>query len=271
MTHKYREWYQQILRTHLTDRTQHNPRYSLRAFARDLAMSPSRISEILSGKQGLSVPAASLIAKRLGFTDEERSMFCDLVAASHARSLDARQEAQIRLSKPKDRDPIFENMANDTFQFIAEWYHLALLQLMRLQSFRLDHPWIAKTLNIREIEAAEGLERIQRLGMISIKKGKVKVLIDVPVFGKSTPSASIRKFHQQILEKAIQALHLQSMEKREFNTVLVCTSPKSIQVVKGMMADFARQVVAKVNQVEEQNDTVHCLSLQFFQLSDDVP
>jgi hypothetical protein len=38
-----------------------------------------------------------------------------------------------------------------------------------------------------------------------------------------------------------------------------------------MMADFARQVVAKVNQVEEQNDTVHCLSLQFFQLSDDVP
>ena len=132
MAHKYREWYQQILRTHLTDRTKHNPRYSLRAFARDLGMSPSRISEILSGKQGLSVQAGALIAKRLGFTDEEQAMFCDLVAASHARSLDARREAEIRLSKPKDRAPVFENMANDTFQFIAEWYHLALLQLMRL-------------------------------------------------------------------------------------------------------------------------------------------
>src|SRR2546430_13739191 len=50
--------YRRVLRKELESRCRTSPRYSLRAFARDLKISPSRLSEILSGKQGLSRAAA---------------------------------------------------------------------------------------------------------------------------------------------------------------------------------------------------------------------
>lgn len=88
-----------ILRSELNRRMRQNPYYSLRAFARDLKVVPSRISEILSGKQGLSPKCAQKIAKLLRMSEEEASHFIDLVTASHARSPRDRHGAKLRLLK----------------------------------------------------------------------------------------------------------------------------------------------------------------------------
>jgi len=67
-----------ILQQTLFSKQQKNKRYSLRAFARDLKISPSFLSEVLSGKYGISKQLASQIADRLGFTNEEMQHFCSL-------------------------------------------------------------------------------------------------------------------------------------------------------------------------------------------------
>ena len=59
--------YRLLLKSELASRTNQNPNYSLRAFARDLDLAPSRLSEVLNGKQGLSTQAAEKIAKTLGY------------------------------------------------------------------------------------------------------------------------------------------------------------------------------------------------------------
>lgn len=89
--------YRIILRSELAERCKHNPNYSLRAFARDLGIAPSRVSEILSGKQGLSRKAALSIAERLGLSTEEAEAFADLVDCRHCRTLDGRERARRRL------------------------------------------------------------------------------------------------------------------------------------------------------------------------------
>ena len=48
----------EILSFQLSQRKQSNPAYSMRAFARDLQISSSQLSMILSGKRGLSVASA---------------------------------------------------------------------------------------------------------------------------------------------------------------------------------------------------------------------
>jgi len=67
-----------ILQQTLFSKQQKNKRYSLRAFARDLKISPSFLSEVLSGKYGISKQLAGQIADRLGFTNEESQHFCSL-------------------------------------------------------------------------------------------------------------------------------------------------------------------------------------------------
>ena len=67
--------YRLILKEHLRRRQEVNPRYSLRAFAKKLEISPSKVSEVLSGKKRLSVERAESLAKKLGLTGKEFDLF----------------------------------------------------------------------------------------------------------------------------------------------------------------------------------------------------
>lgn len=67
--------YRSILKIQLQRRQELNPKYSLRAFAKKLEISPSKISELLSGKKKLSIKRAENIANRLGLIGKERELF----------------------------------------------------------------------------------------------------------------------------------------------------------------------------------------------------
>ena len=58
----------------LESRCQRNPKYSLRAFARDLAISAPRLSRVLSGTEGISRSAATSL-EAPGFVKEETTTF----------------------------------------------------------------------------------------------------------------------------------------------------------------------------------------------------
>ena len=55
----------EFLGAEFSKRKLRNETYSLRAFARDLGVSASRLSEILSGKLGISEKTAETIASKL--------------------------------------------------------------------------------------------------------------------------------------------------------------------------------------------------------------
>ena len=89
--------YRSFLKHALEARTGRNPRYSMRAFARDLGFSAPRLCNIFAGKYGLSLSAAREIGSKLGLSESELQDFYDLVEASHARSRVHRSIAQQRL------------------------------------------------------------------------------------------------------------------------------------------------------------------------------
>src|SRR4051794_16283214 len=114
--------YRAVLKKELESRCRQSPGYSLRAFARDLKLAPSRLSEVLSGKQGLSRERARGIALCIGLADLETELFCDLVDAQHARAKVSRDLARIRIEK-QQLDQAYLTIQDDAFQAIAEWYH----------------------------------------------------------------------------------------------------------------------------------------------------
>ena len=100
--------YRNTLRQELVNRCDRNPRYSLRAFARDLSLDPARLSDILNAKKGvyrLRLPKASRAVS--GSIRKKTELFCASVEALHARSKAARQAAKSKLRKmghdPKGR------------------------------------------------------------------------------------------------------------------------------------------------------------------------
>jgi uncharacterized protein (TIGR02147 family) len=256
--------YRDILKDELERRCQHNPRYSLRAFARDLDLSPARVSEILKGKTGLSKERAIIVAKRLGFSLAEIEFFADLVESEHARSQVKKNLAKIRLGKHENKT--HQMVQLDTFKLISDWYHFAILELLTLKGAQHKVAWISQSLSISEYEAQSAIERLIRLGFLSEKRGKWVPSDENSVTPAEIPSEAIRKFHGQILDKAKQALNLQSIEDRDYTTLTLAFSRGQIKQAKEELKKLRRDFVKKFGS-SEQNDSVYCLSFQFFQLT----
>lgn len=88
----YLDW----MKRAFNERCRNNPHYSMRAFARDLKLSPASMSYIMNGKNGMSATTAKRVADALGLNDQEKEIFCTL-AQLRGRSQVSRSLAQKKL------------------------------------------------------------------------------------------------------------------------------------------------------------------------------
>lgn len=258
--------FKQILKEELAARCRQNPRYSLRAFARDLELSPSRLSEILSGKQGLSRAAAERVATALGYSATERERFCDLIEAQHARSRKDREEAKVRLKKHDVPSPEYQ-LQLEAFKAIADWYHFAILELLNLDGVKHEPRWIARRLCITEFEVQLALDRLQRLGLIARKSGRIKLTHDTGYVHGDVPSDSVNTFLTQIQQKAIDALRFQPIAKRESRARIVAVDTSKVAEAKKALREFENKFCKRLSE-SDVKDGLYCLAIQFFELGE---
>jgi uncharacterized protein (TIGR02147 family) len=266
--HSGQDDYRALLRRELAARSNANPRYSQRAFARDLRLRPNRLSEILNGKQGLSRASALAVAQRLGWSAGERERFCDLVDSRHARSPARRIEAQERVRKGAT-SPKQHVLADEIFQAIADWQHLAILELTTTRGFRADPAWIARRLAMPRAVAKGALERLERLGLVVRRGGELAAANEVDIAPGGVPSAAVRRFHAQVLEKAERALATQSVDEREVATAFIAVPAdryaEAAQAVQAFVRDFSQRFGAA------GADELFSLGVQLFRLTEADP
>jgi uncharacterized protein (TIGR02147 family) len=258
--------YIDILKAHLSERSEKNKTYSLRAFARDLSISPQRLSHILNGRHGLSSASASSIAKKLGLSESEALYFCTLVETKHARSKLVKTEAHKKLS---DLKSAYKDLSLDHFKIISDWYHFAIMELSLIEGFSSHPKWIADTLGITTMEAKFAIERLIKLELIEKNKnGEIKITGNFFADPKGTPSSALRQFHKQLLEKATQAINIQSIETRDYSSTILAIDEESIPAAKNELKKF-RENFDKRFSANYKKTKVYCLGMQFFCLQAD--
>lgn len=258
--------YRMILKGELDSRCAQNPRYSLRAFARDLNLAPSRLSEILNKKQGLSRKAADKIADHLGYRNDEKEYFLDLVSSNHARSKREREVARIRLLKHHKENDAFYQLKVDTFKIISDWYHLGILELVGVVGFQSDPRWIAKKLKITPIQAELAIERLIRVRLLARRGDCLMATTNTGWIQSEVPSESIRKFHRQILQKASDAILEQPLEEREFTSNILTINREDLPKAKEDIRKFQQRFCADLKE-SEAREHLYCLAIQFFSLA----
>ncbi len=259
--------YRNLLLEEFARRSQANSRYSLRAYARDLRLSPSRLSEIFAGKNGLSTQNAASVAKLIHLNDEEVSWFCDLVAAKHARSEAARSQAARRVRLRLD-GPVETLLKRDAFRYIADWYFLALVELIGTADFRSDPEWIAKRLGISTLVARDAVLTLKRLGIVAEKENILRVVGEFRTTTESVPSKAIRKFHSQMILKAEKALQNQPVEERDISCIVMPISTDDLPVARKMIQDFRRELNRVLGASEKPKTEVYSFSVQLFKLTE---
>ena len=259
--------YRKILRDELETRFQRNRHYSLRAFARDIGVTPARLSDALSGRAGFSHEVADLIAKKLGLGKEEREYFCTLVEMKHARSKNQRAAASEKLKVLSAHTPSdYQQMQMDSFKVISDWHHFAILELTGLDEFESSLQWIASKLGISLFSADQAVERLIRLDLLEKKKGKLVATEARTASPSGIPSDSIKKFHSQVLEKAITAIQTQGVDERDFGSTFMTIERARIPQAKEKIKKFRREFSDEFAN-KGKKESIYCLSTQFFDLS----
>jgi len=229
-----------FLQEELAKRCDKNPSYSLRAFSRHLGVSSSFLSALLRGKRSLTKRMKNHIGLKIGLAPEQLGQFKD-----HSK-----KASQLE----------FETISIDNYALISDWYHYAILELMRTSDFESDHTWIAKKLSLPVEDVISGIERLKKAHLIS--EDKSGTLIDISS-GLSTnisgdiSSKANRKLQIQILEKAIDSIQCDNGEERSNTSITMAINKDDLPQAKEMIKKFRRQLMYLLEKNPNPKDVYH--------------
>jgi uncharacterized protein (TIGR02147 family) len=256
--------YRLILQEEFKRRAGRNPRYSIRAYAKTLKMSPAHLSRIMRGERGLSLQLAERISDCLQFSLDRRQKFCDLVEAAHSRTPLRRSLARRRLLTSQRHERL---LGLDVFQAISGWHHGAIRELVLTDGFQNDPAWIADRLGIDVSAARTALERLIRLGLLTrdpdgTLRTDDKMEVKIP---DGISSEAVRKFHSQILLKASDSVNSQPVSDRFLSSSLIRFDTNRLPKASQAIQDVRRSFLKKADQ-GGKSDSVYCFSVQFFRV-----
>ncbi len=251
-----------FLQNELIRRCEKNPAYSLRGFARTLGCDVATLSKMLKGKRGIGRITILNLGTRLGLSPQEIEEF-----------INKRQKGKRAINKRHDASLIdYQQLTLDSFKVISDWYHYGILELMRVDHFKPDPKWIARTLGLTVSEVNIAVERLVRVDLLEITpEGKWKDLTGgtSTTTGNPFTAAAFKKLQRQVLEKAITAIDEVPMEERDQSSVTMAIDSSLLPEAKERIKLFRRDL-GKFLSKGEKRDSVYQLGISLYPLTKNV-
>lgn len=256
--------YRSLLLDEYEVRRQLRRQFSRSSFARFLGLSRSHFSELLKGRSGLSMEKALNIAQKLQLSTLEEKFFVSSIQAEHGRTELERKEAGRALEQIRSQQVSVVQL--DLFSAVSQWQHFAILELSRLQDFRLDERWIAERLGISAPLARESLERLMNLGLLKVKEGKASSHKGLLKTTDDIPSRAVKAHHLEILNLARSALYHQDVNSREFTSLMVAFDADKLAAAKKRIREFQAEMSDLLTTSSKKRNALYCFAMQFFSL-----
>ncbi len=267
-----------FLRDILSRKIERNPAYSMRAFAKDIGVSPTYISLLLKGKKKLSMNRAIQISDLLHLKEKEKQEFLKAVALERSlpyfdAELLTKVENQSLDSNNKNNEyDLFYDLDTETFKLLHGWHHLPILDLTTCANFVPDYQWIAGKLGIPDFTVRDAVDRLVRLGLLKIE-GKIwtKTHKKLEIQSKTSKSG-VRAFHKAMINKALKSLEDTSEEafsKRRIGSLTVAVNMQNFAKAISCIEKFQKDLIDILS--EGDCTELYQLNLQLFTLLKDQP
>lgn len=228
---------QSILANKLNTIRLKNPTYSLRAFARKLKISPSSLSEIISGKRRISEKVLGRICTTLELTPHETQQL----------EYEIKTRKWVVSSKSTFESPerrILDLSSTEEHTVVSDWIHYSITCLLETMGTPRDPAGIAKRLRVSKARVQASLERLHAKGLIRINKdGEYECIDQVITTPDLLNSSSLLARHRSNLKAAKHALDRAPPEFCDFAFGTMAFDPEQIPVVRKMVRQFLNQLI----------------------------
>ena len=235
----------EFLQNYLSRKKTNNPSYSLRALARDLKLSVSFVSAIMTGKKTPSAERLQRICDVLEI-DEFGKQQLQLLFGKEilkkkridTKTFDANQNQIQSLYQPSNRKVL---------DFLSPWYYPAILDLSTCENFQSDPAWIAHKLGLKIDVARIAIEQLLNAGLLEqnptgeLCKSQLKLRIPT-----RESKMQIRRYHTEMMARATRELNQKTQEKdfkqRLISGITTAASPEKIQQAKERLNDVLHEI-----------------------------
>lgn len=253
-------YYLGVLKDSLLSRQRLNPSYSIRAYARDLGLNSSTLSQILNGKRPLPQKSSKVIAQKLNLDEKSSTLFVESINRS-STSLD-----DIKIA-PLDQ----RFMLDDSYyRVIAEWEHYAVLDLFDLEDFESTPTYMCRKLKLTPERLEDVLNNLKSCGLLIVNSKGIldRAHPDIRTTEDSKGEA-LNAAHLEELELAKQKLLSVEKELRDFSSSTFALDPEKLTDAKTIIREFRQKMNALLKTGEKKD--VYMLAIQFYPLSDTQP
>ncbi len=251
-----------LLQETLADRCMRNPKYSLRAFAKFLEISPAALSAILNNKRPVTEKMHYRLGLKLGLSLEELKL---MPKRSHGNRREKRTQFVETPLAP-------EQISLDIFNVISEPHHYALMELLKTADFHEESRWLAQRLNITVSEVNFAIQRLIRVGLLSRDENE-KIFDTTSGFTTDLRDGLSSQAHRRVqiksLQHAIKAVEEVPLEERDNTAVTLAIQSKDLSKARNMLKQFRRMFCIEM-QASKPLDEVYQLSISFVPLTQKV-
>lgn len=243
-----------LLNTNYLQRKTRNPRYSIRAFSRDLGISSGRINNYLNGSE---IP---------GEKNLDRMITALKLPSKKAAAL--KKAAQT--SRYLNRGLGFSKALNEQeFSQISSWQTWSILTLFQASDFQPTVTWFTKKIGFSVSQVEKSLQQLEQVGLICKKNSFFELTCKNVTTTNDIPSESIRKFHKQFIKLAENSLDQVPIDQRDISSITMCVNPEKVAQVKELIWEFRSRVNSLMEDSTNSNQ-IYQLNIQLFPISQNL-
>jgi uncharacterized protein (TIGR02147 family) len=238
----------QVLKMYFDRKQAARPGFSMRTFAKDLKVTPSFVSECLSGKKSIPLARIPELIDILELDD---------VAAEHLKRaliLENLSQYGLDLETLKEEKDVlkFQPVPKSQFTLLNPWYNIAIMDLTTCEGFKKDHEWIAKRLGLSRYQVEHSLNQLIASGLLQETEEGYKKIAEQIRLSINESHSEIRKYHASMIEKAKQELLTKTsktaFDLREISGVTIAANPQQVAKARQILVDAIHEAATVLSQ-----------------------
>lgn len=244
-----------------------NEAYSQRALARDLSLSPTFVTKILTGEKPVPSERYKKLFQVLNMDVSQQSLFIRSVVLESLPSTELRQLAK-NAFQSEGRLENYEYEASKQFSVLKSWYNIPILNYLTCEGREKSAPAMAAYFGLTEKEVQHSLTEMEKIDLVRQINGVWSKTSQHNYFPTTKSSEIVRDFHRQMIKKSYEELSKvapEDFEKRLITSFSIAANPEHVERAKKMIADFLGELSHELSEGPCQE--VYQCNVQFFPLT----
>ena len=179
---------------------------------------------------------------------------------------------ELKKTVQKEDNAVFK-IDSDYYDYLSNWYYVAIHEMVNLKDFQEDPEWIQGRLKnkVSKPQVKKALEQLLRMKLLKRDEmGRLQQIFPQLEYQKEVVSLAIQNFHQQMIDLAKASITEDERNEREPSGLTLCIRKSDYPMIKSKIEDLRKELNEKLSCQPKEGEEVLQINIQLFYLTKSI-